>query len=178
MENLPFRGMTVVSVAAALFAVLIFTLFARRRMFGAAYAMATAMVVLLTLLFTLYLPGAQFLHLSERVGAYLQSINATTRGEVYMIDYKEDSLPFYQGGTIRPQPKNTFLAVEPPEKWPTFIVITREIWNATPAPAKARLQVLKTFRGWAYAAKGRVAEVMVVKKTTPAASQPRSGEKK
>ncbi|MDB5321194.1 MAG: glucosyltransferase [Phycisphaerales bacterium] len=177
-ENLPFRSMTVVSIVAAFFAIMIFTLFARSRIFAAAYTMAAAMFVLLTLLFTLYLPNAQFLHLSERLGAYLQSAGATTKGDVYMIDYKEDSLPFYQGGTIRPQPKNTFLAVEPPEKWPTFLVITREIWNNTPETAKARLQVLQTFRGWAYAAKGRVAEVMVVKKKAMATSQPRSGEKK
>jgi 4-amino-4-deoxy-L-arabinose transferase-like glycosyltransferase len=177
-ENLPFRSMTVVSIVAAFFAILIFMLFARRRIFAAAYTMAAAMFVLLTLLFTLYLPNAQFLHLSERLGAYLQSVGATTRGDVYMIDYKEDSFPFYQGGTIRPQPKNTFLAVEPPEKWPTFLVITREIWNNTPETAKARLQVLRTYRGWAYAAKGRVAEVMVVKKKGMATPQPRSGDKK
>ncbi len=156
--------MIIVNVAAIFFAILIFICFARRRILAAAYAMGAAMLVLLTLLFTLYLPQARFLHLSEQVGAYLQSIGATTLGEVYMIDYKEDSLPFYQGGTIRPQGKNTFLAVEPPEKWPAFLVITREIWNSTPDDAKAHLEVLQSFRGWAYAAKGRVVDVMVVKK--------------
>jgi 4-amino-4-deoxy-L-arabinose transferase-like glycosyltransferase len=163
-ENLPYGAMGVVSIAAALFAILIFILFARRRILAAAYTMAAAMFVLLSLLFTLYLPQARFLHLSEAAGAYLQSIGATTPGDIYMIDYKEDSLPFYQGGTIRPQGKNTFLAVEPPEKWPAYLVITREIWNNTPDSAKARLEVLQTFRGWAYAAKGRVVDVMVVKK--------------
>jgi hypothetical protein len=163
-ENLPYGAMGIVSAVAAFFAILIFMLFARQRIFSAAYAMGAAMFVLLTLLFTFYLPQAKFLHLSEAVGAYLQSIGATTPGDVYMIDYKEDSLPFYQGGTIRPQGKNTFLAVEPPEKWPAFLVITREIWNNTPDSAKVHLEVLQTFRGWAYAAKGRVVDVMVVKK--------------
>jgi 4-amino-4-deoxy-L-arabinose transferase-like glycosyltransferase len=164
-ENLPYGAMLAVAITAAVFAVLIFALFVRRRVLAGAYAMAAAMFVLLALLFTLYLPGAQFLHVSERVGAYLQSIGATTKGEVYMIDYKEDSLPFYQGGTIRPQPRNAYLASDPPGNWPTYLVITREIWDAAPEGAKAHLQVMRVFKGWAYAAKGRVVEVMVVKKS-------------
>jgi hypothetical protein len=163
-EDVPYGAMIIVSITATFFAILIFTLFARQRILSAAYMMAAAMFVLLGLLFTFYLPQARFLHLSEEVGAYLQSIGAITPGDVYMIDYKEDSLPFYQGGTIRPQGKNTFLAVEPPEKWPAYLVITREIWNNTPDSAKARLEVLQTFRGWAYAAKGRVVDVMIVKR--------------
>jgi hypothetical protein len=81
-----------------------------------------------------------------------------------MIDYKEDSLPFYQGGSIRPQPKNAYLATTPPEEWATYYVVTREIWEQTPADARAHLDVLRTFHGWAYAAKGRVVDVMVLKK--------------
>jgi hypothetical protein len=162
--NLPHTAMALVTLAATLFAILVFVLFALRRIVAAAYAMAGAIFVLFFILFTLYLPSAPFLHLSEQVGVYLQSIGADTKGEVYMIDYKEDSLPFYQGGTIRPQPKNTFLAVTPPTQWPTYLVITREIWNKTPPEAQSHLQILKSIQGWAYAAKGRVVEVLIVKK--------------
>ena len=162
--NLPYTAMALVTFAATLFAILVFVLFARRRVVAAAYSMAAAIFVLFFLLFTLYLPGAPFLHLSEQVGVYLQSIGADTKGEVYMIDYKEDSLPFYQGGTIRSQPKNTFLAVTPPAEWPPYLVITREIWNKTPPEAQAHLEILKSIQGWAYAAKGRVVEVLIVKK--------------
>jgi 4-amino-4-deoxy-L-arabinose transferase-like glycosyltransferase len=163
-ENLPRTAMVLVTVATIFFAVLVFVLFLRRRIMAAAYSMAAGMFVLFFLHFTLYLPRAPVLHLSERVGVYLQSIGADTKGEVYMIDYKEDSLPFYQGGTIRSQSKNTFLAVTPPEKWPTYLVITREIWNQTPPEARAHLEILKSIRGWAYAAKGRIVEVLVVRK--------------
>jgi 4-amino-4-deoxy-L-arabinose transferase-like glycosyltransferase len=163
-DRLPYAGMAIVSVAAVACAAVVFVQFARRRLAAAAYAMAGTMFVVMGLLFTVYLPGARFLHLSEEVGAYLQSVGADRVGEVYMIDYKEDSLPFYQGGTIRPQPKNAFLATEPPERWPRFLVITREIWDATPEGARGRLEVLRTFRGWAYAAKGRVVDVMVLRK--------------
>jgi 4-amino-4-deoxy-L-arabinose transferase-like glycosyltransferase len=163
-EALPRTTMLIVSLTTAVFAVLIFIQFARHRIIAAACAMAAATFVVLGILFAGYLPRAQFLHLSQRIGVYLQSINATTRGDVYMIDYKEDSLPFYQGGSIRPQPKNTFLAERPVEEWPTYLVITKEIWNNTPESAKAHLEVLQSFRGWAYAAKGRVVDVMVLKK--------------
>jgi 4-amino-4-deoxy-L-arabinose transferase-like glycosyltransferase len=163
-EALPRTAMLIVSMTATAFAILIFIQFARHHISAAACSMAAATFTVLALLFTWYLPRAQFLHLSQRVGVYLQSINATTQGDVYMIDYKEDSLPFYQGGSIRPQPKNTYLAEIPSEKWPNYLVITREIWNSTPESAKTHLEVLQTFRGWAYAAKGRVVEVMVVKK--------------
>jgi 4-amino-4-deoxy-L-arabinose transferase-like glycosyltransferase len=163
-EDLPRTAMVLVTVATVLVAVLVFVLFLRRRIVAAAYSMAAGMFVLFFLLFTLYLPSAPFLHLSERVGVYLQSIGADTKGDVYMIDYKEDSLPFYQGGTIRAQSKNTFLAVTPPDRWPTYLVITREIWNQTPPQAQAHLEILKSIRGWAYAAKGRIVEVLIVRK--------------
>jgi 4-amino-4-deoxy-L-arabinose transferase-like glycosyltransferase len=163
-DRLPYGAMTIVTGAAVFFAVLVFIQFAKGKIASGAYSMAAATLELMALLFSTYLPSARFLHLSEEVGTYLQTINATQPHEVQMIDYKEDSLPFYQGGTIRPQPKNTFLATAPPQDWPEYLVITREIWDKTPASAKAHLELLKTFHGLAYAAKGRVVDVMVVKK--------------
>jgi len=163
-DRLPYAAMTIVTVAAVACAARVHVLFAKGRIDRACRALGVTMIVLMAILFTSYLPDARFLHLSEEVGGYLQSIGATTKGDVYMIDYKEDSLPFYQGGTIRPQRKNDYLATEPPAKWPTYFVITREIWNATPDAPKAHLDVLRTFHGLAYAAKGRVVDVMVVKR--------------
>jgi 4-amino-4-deoxy-L-arabinose transferase-like glycosyltransferase len=163
-EQLPYEAMAAVSAAACVVAAMVLVQFARRSIAAAVGWMAGGTFLVMGLLFVTYLPRAKFLHLSEEVGASLQSAGATEKGEVYMIDYKEDSLPFYQGGTIRPQSKNTYLATEPPENWPKFLVITREIWEKTPPSARERLEVLKTFKGWAYAAKGRVVEVMIVKK--------------
>jgi 4-amino-4-deoxy-L-arabinose transferase-like glycosyltransferase len=161
----PYAAMATVSAATICFAALIFTAFAQRKILTAARTMAAATFVVMILLFALYLPRARFLHLSEDVGQYLQSIGAAKEGvKIQMIDYKEDSLPFYQGGTIRPQPKNTFLATEPPEKWPRYLTVTREIWDQTPDQAKARLQLLKSFRGWAYADRARIREVLVLRK--------------
>jgi 4-amino-4-deoxy-L-arabinose transferase-like glycosyltransferase len=163
-DRLPYAAMAMLSVAAVALAARIFYLFAKRPGDRPIRALAVTMIILMSLLFGGYLPSARFLHLSEDVGAYLQSVGATSVGDVYMIDYKEDSLPFYQGGTIRPQRKNTYLEETPPADWATWYVVTREIWDQTPDAARQHLDVLKTFHGWAYAAKGRVVDVMVLKK--------------
>jgi len=163
-DRLPYGAMVLVSVVAAGFAVRTYVLFARGRADRALRSLGVSMVVLMGVPFTWYLPGARFLHLSEEAGDYLQSVGATRVGDVYMIDYKEDSLPFYQGGSIRPQPKNAYLATAPPGEWGTYYVVTREIWEQVPASAREHLEVLRSFHGWAYAAKGRVVDVMVLKK--------------
>jgi 4-amino-4-deoxy-L-arabinose transferase-like glycosyltransferase len=163
-DRLPYVAMAIVSIIAAGFAGWIYFRLASGRLDRALRAMGVSMIVLMGVLFTWYLPAARFLHLSEEVGAYLQSVGATRVGDVYMIDYKEDSLPFYQGGSIRPQPKNAYLATTPPEEWATYYVVTRAIWEQVPPGAREHLDVLRTFHGWAYAAKGRVVDVMVLKK--------------
>jgi len=163
-DRLPYIPMVLVSIGAIVMAFLVLRAFLKNRIAGGALAMAGTMFVMFFLLFGLYLPGARFLHLSEEVGTFLRINNIIGPGEVQMIDYKEDSLPFYQGGTIRPQRKDTYLATSKPEEWPAAFVITREIWDKTPEDRKVRLRILQTFRGWAYAAKGRVVDVMVVVK--------------
>lgn len=162
-DNLPYFAMTIVTVAAIGFAIIVFIAFARRRILPAAAWMAATIFGLFVLLFALYLPRAPFLHLSEQVGGYLQSIGVNQPGQSIAIDYKEDSLFFYQGGTIRPQRKDAFLKSTPPQEWPPYIVLTRKIWDDTPPEIQQQLEVLKTFKGWAYANKGRVMDVMVVR---------------
>jgi 4-amino-4-deoxy-L-arabinose transferase-like glycosyltransferase len=171
--GLPYAAMAVISLAAAVCAAVVFLRFRQRRIGAAAYAMAGAMIILMGLLFAWYLPAARFLHVSEDVGAYLQSIGATTKGDVLMLthkqpdegplDYKEDSLAFYQGGTIRIQPQTGYLEKTPPEQWPRYMVMTRKIWEKTPESLRERLEILKESRGLAYASRGRVVDVLVVR---------------
>ncbi len=163
-DRLPYIAMGAVSIIAIGSAIGVMRIFIQKDVERGALAMAGTMFALFAVLFGWYLPRARFLHLSEEVGKFLREGGAVGRGNVYMIDYKEDSLPFYQGGTIRPQPKNAFLSQAAVEDWPEFLTITREIWDQTPESARANLRVLRTFRGWAYAAKGRIVEVMVVMK--------------
>ena len=53
------------------------------------------------LAFGLVAPNLPFLQLPKTVAADLRAREATTKGEVLMVGYKEPYLAFYQGGTIR-----------------------------------------------------------------------------
>jgi 4-amino-4-deoxy-L-arabinose transferase-like glycosyltransferase len=181
--DLPYVAMTLITLTAIVIALAVFVRFRQHRIGAAAYTLAGGTLVVMALLVGWFLPKASFLHVSEEVGAYLQQIGATTKGDVLMltymeedpspaggplrarsIDYKEDSLPFYQGGTIRIQEQTAYLEKNPPEHWPTYMVLTKQIWDKTPEAAKAHLEILKSYKGWAYASRGRIVDVIVVKK--------------
>ncbi len=159
--------------AAVFFAAMLIyaALFFRRLQTGqiaaAGATMGVGMMACIAILFALYLPSAQFLWLPKDVGAFLQDQRATTKGDVVMMHYKEDSLPFYQGGTIRDR-DDDYLRSTPAENWPTWIVLSRELWNQQPQRVTDRLEILRSFRGLNYADKGKVVEVLVTRKISAA----------
>ena len=60
--------------------------------------------------------------------------------------------------------KNDFLATHPPERWPRFVTIREDVWKNLPPDVRAKLEVLGECRGWAYADKGRVWTIIIVRK--------------
>jgi 4-amino-4-deoxy-L-arabinose transferase-like glycosyltransferase len=85
-----------------------------------------------------WLPECQYLQISQKVAAILQQHGATGRGDVLMLDYKEPSLGFYQGGTIR---ENSNSAITPgllQTTGATWWVVTDEVWNATKPEIRAQ----------------------------------------
>jgi hypothetical protein len=110
---------------------------------------------------TVYLPRAQYLRVSVRVADALRRENATGRG--LMLDYKEPSLAFYQGGTIREHPATQLTAEHLAAGTPWFVV-TSNVWERTEPEVRDRVEVVDRVRGLAYAG-GRVVEVMVVRPT-------------
>ncbi|CAN5568281.1 phospholipid carrier-dependent glycosyltransferase [soil metagenome] len=135
-----------------------------RRPFYAAGAMGVGMLILVGVLYGAWIPNISALHTSQRVAATLRAERATTPGSVIMIDYKEPSLAFYQGGTIREESNNSFLRQTDPLLWPKWIVMTRRIWDDQPASIRERLDVVDFVPGWWYANKGRSVEVLIVRK--------------
>jgi hypothetical protein len=111
---------------------------------------------------TFYFPAASFLGVSRDIAATLKAKGATHPGDVKMVDYKEPSLGFYQGGTIREVEKKADLIYRPLNQWPHWVVITRDAWNMVPADSRKRLRIVETRRGWSYADQGRVVEVLIV----------------
>jgi hypothetical protein len=83
---------------------------------------------------------------------------------VIMIDYKEPTLAFYQGGTIEAQRDNAYLEHTPIEWLPTWVVLTKDVWRATPEAIRLKWDVIDMIHGWSYADGSRIVDVMVIKK--------------
>ncbi len=150
--------------------------FRAARPLDAAAVMGIGMAILVTICYGLYLPNAPFLRMPQQVADVLIDEGATHRGDAMMIDYKEMSLAFYQGGTIRPQRDNDFLINTLPLEWPRWIVISEAVWKRMPDAVQKRLEVVRTVRGLNYAgddeAGHHVFNVLVLRKNPSPLSGP------
>lgn len=142
-------------------------LVARGRSFKLPLALGTGMLAGVMIVYGLILPHISQLRISNRVADILIHEGATHSGDVKMIDYKETSLAFYQGGTIRPERNNKYLVTAPPNEWPRWIVLTDMIWNQTPDAIKQQLDIVGTVHGLSYADRMRLLDVIVVRKKSP-----------
>jgi 4-amino-4-deoxy-L-arabinose transferase-like glycosyltransferase len=133
------------------------------RPLDAAAVMGIGMLLIVLVMYVGYLPNAQFLRTSQRVADVLHYYDGKN---AIMIDYKEDSLPWCEGGTIRGQRDNDFLLHNPPGSWPKFIVLTGEVWRRTPFYIQRQFDILDghPIRGLAYSDGGRVVDVFVLRK--------------
>jgi hypothetical protein len=141
-----------------------YTAWRGRRPLIAAAVTGVGTFAIIALLYGVWMPNVVPLQTSQRVARTLIDNGATHPGTVIMIDYKEPSLAFYQGGTIREESVNTYLRDTDPLLWPRWIVMTRRIWDTQPADVRARLEIIDSIPGWWYANKGRMVEVLVVRK--------------
>jgi 4-amino-4-deoxy-L-arabinose transferase-like glycosyltransferase len=156
--------MVALSLLGILYAATVFLAFHARRIAAAASLMAAGMAAVLLLIYGLWLPHADFMWLPQRIANLLIHEGATRQGDVFMVDFKEDSLAFYQGGTIRPK-DNDYLTRQSPDQWGTFLVLTQNVLQQMPPENLARLQILHRLRGWAYADRGRIVEVLIARKS-------------
>ncbi|MGH7214366.1 MAG: hypothetical protein ACREIT_06350, partial [Tepidisphaeraceae bacterium] len=156
-------GLVSFSVTGLAYGWFVYSRFRQRRVAGAATAMGLGMLVVVIVGYAWVLPRLEFMRLSQRVADDLRRLGATAAGDVVMIDYKEPSLAFYLGGTIREAPEG-YLSSLPPERWPMYVVLTAEVWRTTPSGVRERLDVLAAHRGLAYADGGRVVDVMVLRR--------------
>jgi 4-amino-4-deoxy-L-arabinose transferase-like glycosyltransferase len=168
-DGLPVAAMVAFSLVGVAYAVAVYVPFHRLRPRRGLIAMGVGMMLAMTVAFGWYLPAASSVFglsacLGERLHRAGGGADQTTPGDVQMIAYKEPSLAFYQGGTIREQSENDFLATHPPEQWPTWTVIREDVWQRMPASVKQRLEVVGSCRGLDLADKGRVWRVYVVRK--------------
>jgi 4-amino-4-deoxy-L-arabinose transferase-like glycosyltransferase len=120
--------------------------FRAKRPPDAAIAMGVGMMILIAVLYAGYLPHAMFLRISPQVAQILRDQSATHLGDAIMIDYKETSLAFYQGGTIRPKDDN-FFDLTPQIEWPRWVVITESAWQKMPPTVQATYEPFRSIQG-------------------------------
>lgn len=149
-------------VTTLLFALVVAVAFAKRKVREGLLATGLGMVAVYAVLFAVCLPRAGALRLSARVASVLAGERASEPGGAIMLDYKEPSLAFYEGGTIREESAMA-LSHALLDGAPRGLVITREVWEKTPADVRTRLEIVDSVKGFAYADGGRTVEVMVVR---------------
>ncbi|MFN4243805.1 MAG: glycosyltransferase family 39 protein [Tepidisphaerales bacterium] len=142
-------------VTAALGAVLLW----RHQLRAAVAALAGSMALLFPLTFAVVLPNLWFLQLGRVVGEDLLARGAIGRGEVIMVGFREPSLAFYQGGSIREAESGDLDTTS--ARWAT---VSSTVWDRLGPDTRDRWEVLASYRGMAYADSPEVIDVHVLRR--------------
>ena len=161
--EIPVAGAIAFTAIGILYALSVTILWHLRRPAAAASVMGLGMMLVIAILFGLYFPKATFLRIPERAGAKLREIGATKSGDVIMCGFTEPSLVFYQGGTIRPWPEN-YLVTQPPALWPTWIVLTSDIYQTLPPERRDHLEQIASYHGFNYNIPMRPVTVIIARR--------------
>jgi 4-amino-4-deoxy-L-arabinose transferase-like glycosyltransferase len=171
MPDVPVLALMVMTGIGVLMGGLAWWGFATRRPARGLLAMGLGFAALVGVAWGWFLPRAEFLRLPGRVAGELVALGATQRGDVVMTDYKEQSLAFYQGGTID-QVWENYLATRDVRDWPTWVVLTPRVLDGIPADKRDALERVQAFDGFNYAT-GKWVDVWVMRKKqgAPAAAE-------
>ncbi len=141
------------------------TIYTAHKLFERRILLASACMGILSagcvlILWTLVVPQCAALNLPRRVAGKLIELGATRPGQVVMIEYKEPSLAFYQGGTIREESSTAYL--ESPAAAAQLVVTNRQTLDAS--PARDRWEIVDSFRGFNVARKPLVWDVVILRR--------------
>lgn len=137
--------------------------FGQGRVLSAARVMGIGMGLMIVVSYPFFVAHYQPLQLSLQIVEKMQQAGAQPGERGYMIDYKEPSLAFHQGGGLREQRENNYLNESSPTDWPQWIVLTERIWKQVREPVKQQWKVVAEVRGWAYNEGGK-SKVLVIRK--------------
>ncbi len=168
-KTLGFIAASILWLAIACAAWGAFVLIRQRQLARAALVMGLSMWAVLTFAFNVYVPATAALTLAKRTAADLRAIGATH--DVVMIDYKEPSLAFYQGGTIRERSDNALPDPAAPDS-PRWIVIGDDAYAAQSPALRDGYTLLSTRRGMNLADGKRQQTVHVLEKKRMPATLP------
>jgi 4-amino-4-deoxy-L-arabinose transferase-like glycosyltransferase len=139
-------------------------LFLKGRPFPALISMGVGSLGLWAILFGVYLPRSQPLRVPIRVADVLKQHNAIHPHEAVMFEYKEPSLAFYQGGTIREYDMSLGQLAQP-DSAPRWVVTKKTIWDQATPDVRAAFEVIgPPIRGLDYSDALNTVEVMILRK--------------
>jgi 4-amino-4-deoxy-L-arabinose transferase-like glycosyltransferase len=163
-HSYPWIALIAMTAGGALYAFLVCYFFDTGRVRAALISMGSGSMGLAVLLFALCLPNSQPLRLPPRVADVLIAHGVTHPHQALMFEYKEPSLAFYQGGTIREYDSSLAqLAISPGE--PRWVVIPKWVWDqATPATKNAFELIGPPLKGLDYSDALKTADVMVLRR--------------
>jgi hypothetical protein len=156
-------SMLTLSIFGVLFGTTVFTAFQMRRLTVAAIAMGIGTFGFIAILYSWYLPNAQFLRLSERVADVLIQHHVTGKDQVIMLEYMEPSLAFAQGGTLREAGPIGFSRKFEPQM-PPWLVMNKTVWDKAPQDLRDDFEIVGQEEGLAYADRGKWVTVLIVHK--------------
>ena len=160
----PWTGLISLAVFGALYAVCVCYFFDSRRPRLALVSMGCGSLGLALLLFSLYLPKSQPLRLPIRVAGVLIAHGITHPHEAVMFEYKEPSLAFYQGGTIREYDQSlaTLAGSSDAARW---AVIPKWVWDQATPETRSVFEIIgPTLKGLDYSDALKTADVMVLRR--------------
>jgi 4-amino-4-deoxy-L-arabinose transferase-like glycosyltransferase len=161
--TIPVAPSTLLTLGGLAISGTIIALLLRRCLRAAFLAMGIGNLVLLSLIWGVYLPRADYLRASILTAEELHRRGLVDAGEVVMLGYKEPSLAFYQGGTIR---EHSSMKLTPALRWrtPPHLVISDQVWTATATTERESYEILAEYPCLNYAGGMKVQRVMIVRR--------------
>ena len=138
--------------------------FAANRPLAAARAMGGGTLLVIAIAYVLVLPYLPPLRFTREIAQVIND-NGGHGAPGYMIDFKEPSLAFEQGGGLREQSDSNYLNTTPAAEWPQWIVTTDPVWTATRDDVRRQWDVIGTVTGLAYSDGGKRHEVIVLRRS-------------
>jgi 4-amino-4-deoxy-L-arabinose transferase-like glycosyltransferase len=141
-------------------AVLTAQVIVRRRIWRTAGAMGAGIAAVGLILFAVVLPGIPELEASRSIGRRLNELGAGGEEPVAMIDYREPSLAFYQGGGAR----ETDISALSLPAGPAWAVLTLDAWSQMPPPIRTKYAVVgRPYRVALYNDGWRVTRLVIIR---------------
>ncbi len=175
--SLPWAAMAGLSLLGIVYGMGTWWWFSRRKTALACAWLGGGMLALVALFYTAYAPNALYLRMSVQAAQVLRACGAVNPGDVLALDYREPSIAYYQGGTLRYGPTLETMNQLPQAQWPRWLVLSSELWSRFSPEKQGLYHPIGRFSGLNYtgdiekagqSARTRIIDLLVVQKNQSA----------